>query len=93
MRGRTLFYEGKRRGGDDASVASFHGSREGNRRWSRAAALSREVVASPSAGGGRRPESAGVGLSALGPKANGAGFGGRQKKMEAGTRAWAEIKE
>jgi hypothetical protein len=58
------------------------------RRQSRAAAW-------PSAGGGRQPGWAGVGPSALGPKANGAGFGGRQrKKMEAGrTREWAEIKE
>jgi hypothetical protein len=52
------------------------------------------VAAWPSSGGGRRPGWARVGLSALGRKADGAGFGGRQKKMEAGrTREWDEIKE
>jgi hypothetical protein len=37
------------------------------------------AVAWPSAGGGRRPGWARVGLSALGPKVDGDGFGGRQK--------------
>jgi hypothetical protein len=51
-------------------------------------------VAWPSIGGGRRPGWAGVGLSAVGPMVDGAGFGESQKKMEAGcTREWAEIKE
>jgi hypothetical protein len=35
------------------------------------------ATAWPSAGGGRRPGWAGVGLSALGPKADGASFDGR----------------
>jgi hypothetical protein len=38
------------------------------------------VTAWPSAGGGTRSGWAGVGLSALGPKVDGAGFGERQKK-------------
>jgi hypothetical protein len=47
-------------------------------------ALAREVVAWPSAGGGRRPRRARVGLSALGPKADGASFSGREKKNGGG---------
>jgi hypothetical protein len=44
--------------------------------------------------GGRGPEWARVGPSALGPKVDEADFVGIQKKMEAGrTREWAEIKE
>jgi hypothetical protein len=38
------------------------------------------VAAWPLVGGGRRPRWARVGPSALGPKVDGAGFGGRKKK-------------
>jgi hypothetical protein len=44
------------------------------------------AVAWPLAGGGRRPRWAGVGPSALGPKADGAGFSGRQKKWRRAAR-------
>jgi hypothetical protein len=52
------------------------------------------AAAWPSAGGLRAPGWAIVGPCALGPKADGADFGGIQKKWRrARTREWAKIKE
>jgi hypothetical protein len=58
--------------------------RKGGHRWLAELRRQSRAAAWPSAGGGRQPGWAGVGPSALGPKANGAGFGGRQRKKNGG---------
>jgi hypothetical protein len=54
--------------------------RKGVHRWWAEQWCQPRAVAWPSAGGGRQPGWAGVGLSALSPKVDGTVFGGRQKK-------------